>query len=241
MSFIDYFDSCQIINLPYRKDRAKVISNEVKHAGMPLRTGKVELFPGIRPADAGPFPSVGAHGCFMSHLSILRKAHAEGLRNILVIEDDLAISDRFADVADRLVEQLQDQDWGFAYFGHELDLPKPEDVPSLIAYGKPIVTAHFYAINGPLLERLLTFFDALLQRPPGHPDGSPMHVDGAYSTFRMQNPDVLTLVANPSLGWQRSSRSDIYPNQWFDRWPLVREMVALLRPIKAWFKALRKP
>ncbi len=59
-----------------------------------------------------------------------------------------------------------------------------------------------------------------------------MYPDGAITWFRTHSPDVVTWVANPNLGWQRSSRSDIYPNRWFDRVPLVRELVAGARRVK---------
>ena len=86
------------------------------------------------------------------------------------------------------------------------------------------------------VDRLLRFLEELQQRPPGHPDGGPMHLDGAYSTFRAQNPDVVTLIASPNLGWQRSSRSDIYPNAWFDRVPGFRQLAGAARTSKTWLK-----
>jgi hypothetical protein len=74
------------------------------------------------------------------------------------------------------------------------------------------------------------------QRPGGHPDGGPMHIDGAYSFFRERNPDVMTLIACPNLGWQRSSRSDVFPNKWFDRWPVFRQLTGMARGCRSWLK-----
>lgn len=96
--------------------------------------------------------------------------------------------------------------------------------------------AHFYGVNGRVLDRLVAFLELVMSRPPGHPDGGPMHVDGAFSTFRQQNPDVLTLAASPSLGWQRSSRSDIASNRWYDRTPVSRELVGLARRLSRGWK-----
>ncbi|WP_367026704.1 glycosyltransferase family 25 protein [Methylococcus sp. ANG] len=237
MPLMDYFDCCYVINLPERRDRRREMEKELERAGMPPESGRVEFFPAIRPESAGPFPSIGAHGCFMSHLGILREARGQGLRNVLILEDDLTFAAQFPAVEEKLLGELRETRWDFAFFGHVLELPEAGlDSAHLEPYAGPIVTAHFYAVNGPVIERLLAFLDTLLQRPPGHPDGGPMHVDGAYSTFRQQNPDVVTLVAVPSLGWQRSSRSDIYPNRWYDRWPLVRDLVALARRGKVWLR-----
>jgi hypothetical protein len=226
-----YFERCYVVNLPERADRRREMQQELSSAGMPFASGRVELFPAIRPTDAGPFPSIGSRGCFESHHRILKQAKADGLRNILVMEDDLTIDPRLPACAAELTRQLLATPWGFVYFGHVLDSTGASGAspPSLQTYSGPLMTTHFYGIDGSIFDRLLSFFEALLQRPPGHPDGSPMHVDGAYSTFRRQNPDIVTLICNPSLGGQRSSRSDIFPNRWFDRWPLVRDLAALAR------------
>lgn len=41
-----------------------------------------------------------------------------------------------------------------------------------------------------------------------------MHVDGAYSWFRKDHPFLRTLLADPELGYQRPSRSDIFTGHW---------------------------
>jgi len=97
------------------------------------------------------------------------------------------------------------------------------------------MTAHFYAVNGRILDRLLRFLEELQHRPLGHPDGGPMHLDGAYSTFRAQNPDVVTLIASPNLGWQRSSRSDISP-KWFDNVPGLSPLAGAAKTTKTRLK-----
>jgi hypothetical protein len=62
-----------------------------------------------------------------------------------------------------------------------------------------------------------------------------MHLDGAYSTFRHQNPDVVTLIASPNLGWQRSSPSNISP-RWFDRVPGLRQLAGAAKTTKTRLK-----
>jgi len=150
------------------------------------------------------------------------------------MEDDLDISLAFARDQANLVSQLTETEWHFCYFGHSLESESPvnDDNATLRQYDGPIMLNHFYAVNGSILDRAISFFEAILTRPEGHPEGGPMHVDGAYSMFRQLNPNVTTLVAWPNLGRQRSSRSDIYPNQWFDRWPGVRELVSQVRKAK---------
>jgi glycosyl transferase, family 25 len=66
-------------------------------------------------------------------------------------------------------------------------------------------------LQGTCIPMFAGFLRQVLDRPPGHPEGGPMHVDGAYTTFRRNHPEFMTLAAIPSLGHQRASRSDIYP------------------------------
>lgn len=228
MKLIDFFERIYVVNLPERKDRRRMMVQELKKIEMPLMPNKTEIFPAIRPDDAGAFPSIGARGCFMSHLAILKRAKEDRLANVLVMEDDLGISERFKTDGEILVDQLRQTDWGFVYFGH-VEEPGTDSAVTLRPFSKPIITAHFYGLNGAIFDRLISFLEELQRRPAGHPDGGPMHLDGAYSTFRKQNPDVITLIASPNLGWQRRSRSDISPNKWFDRVPVFKQLVGVVR------------
>lgn len=234
MNIQDYFDRAYVVNLPERTDRRQAVELELKKAGMPLTHGKVEVFPAYRPIDAGGFPSIGARGCFQSHLAILQRAQAERLNNVLVMEDDLTISEKFVAAQGALVERLRQNDWGFVYIGHTQAIGN--DTITLQPFSDALITTHCYGVNAVIFDRLLAFLDELQHRPPGHPSGGPMHLDGAYSTFRAQNPDILTLIAAPSLAGQRSSRSDVAPNRLYDRLPIVKQLVGMARTGRQWLK-----
>jgi len=86
------------------------------------------------------------------------------------------------------------------------------------------------AIDGGTIQRFVEFLEGVLSRPPGSPDYGPMHVDGAYTVFRLLNPDCVTLAAFPPLARQRSSPSDVTPsNMVLDRWSGTRRIAASLR------------
>jgi glycosyl transferase, family 25 len=61
-----------------------------------------------------------------------------------------------------------------------------------------------------------------MQRPYGHPAGGPQHYDGALTMFRVENKDLVRLIAVPNCWRQRSSRSDIH-GRWFDRGPEIAD------------------
>jgi len=213
------FESIYIINLPSRADRRSEIGAQLARIGLSLDAPGVNIFPAVRPADAGPFSSIGARGCFMSHLGVLKAA--TGRRNVLILEDDL-------DFVDNISAPNLPVDWGMFYGGarHELETSGPlTAAPPSAGLG----CTHFVAINGGLIADLAAYLEAMLARPAGDPAGGPMHVDGAYSHFRADHPDVVTYVATPELGFQRPSRTDIHALPWFDRTPGVREVVQWIR------------
>lgn len=235
-----FFDRTYIVNLPSRADRRKWITAELKRVGLELTPGKIEIFPAIRPDHPGGFTSIGARGCFLSHLEILRKAQRDGLANVLVIEDDLAISNLLKTYEESLVEKLQVSDWGFLYLGHCHEFEKqPDHGFSLESFNGPLQTTHFYAVNGWVIPKLIEFLEQILQRPPGHPDGGPMHVDGAYSRFREKYADMITLIASPSVGFQASSRSDI-TTSWVDEVFILKNVSSAARKVKLHLRGLKK-
>lgn len=236
MKILDFFQKAYVINLPERSDRRKDVETELKKNGMQFAPGKLELFPGVRPTEAAGFPGIGARGCFLSHLQILEQARSEGLSNVLIIEDDLLIGTKFKEHEETLIEQLKHQEWDLAYLGYITHQPIVLPV-EFVSTQDPIRTTHCYAVNAKIFDRLIDFLHALQHRSPGDPNGGPMHLDGAYNFFRQQNPDVLTLRPNCELIAQRSSRSDVAAQAWFDQVPIIRSLVNLLRNGKTFLRS----
>jgi len=232
MKLIDQFDRVYIVNLPERSDRRGEIEAELGRFGLRVDGEKIRYWKATRPDAAGLFPSLGARGCFLSHLSILEDAIENDLGSMLVMEDDLALDERFVQAQPQMCRALRDERWHFAYLGHVESLPDTGAKPGWHCSQQPLATTHFYALNRPVMRPLRDHLRACLGREPGHPLGSPMHVDGAYSLYRMQHPDATTLIGAPSLGAQRSSRSDIFPNKWYDRTPGLVQVAGWLRALK---------
>lgn len=229
---LDYFERIEIINLVDRTDRRQEMLAQLKRIDLSLLPARVEFFPAQRPATRGDWPSVGARGCFISHYEVLRRARDEGLRNIVVLEDDCDFAPEFAQQQQRrLTQALSKTPWDILYLGHREQVGINGSV-ALLAWTRPLMTAHAYAVNGGILPRLVKHLEQVMHRPSGHPEGGRQHYDGALSTFRVQNEDIKTVIVVPSVGTQRSSRSDIYENRWFDRAWGIRSMVGKLRKLK---------
>jgi glycosyl transferase family 25 len=236
-SLFNFFPNCYIINLPERLDRRREMNQELKKFEISDLSKYVKFFSAIKPHEKDDFPSIGAKGCFLSHLEILREAREKGLNNVLILEDDLSFTSLLIANQSTIINELQGLDWDIVYLGHRVIFPTNRQV-CFEKYHDPLMTTHFLAINKQTISQLVDFFEEILKRPGGHPDGGPMHVDGAYSTFRQQNSSVITLIANPSLGFQRSSPSNIADYKWFDKIPVVSQLSSVARKVKNWYRQI---
>ena len=244
------FDKVYIINLVHRTDRKQEMAVELKKIHLQIDSPNVYLFPAVTPDNYEGWPSKGAKGCFMSHLGVLNDALVNRYQRILIIEDDLNFTDGFEASLGQLEATLNLFPWHIFYGGYEL-LAAERDVLTVIpasltdtsgvsineglfttSPSTSIRTTHFVGFSGEVIKELVTYLTAMMERPAGHPDGGPMHVDGAYSWFRREHPEFITLMASPQLGYQRSSETDIADKKWFDTWPLVSNLVRLARKIK---------
>lgn len=242
--FSDYFQQIYIINLPERKDRRDEMEKQLALIGLSLNHPKVQLFAAIRPNDVGEFESIGARGCFMSHLEVLRDARLKKLDRLLILEDDLNFSNDFLQRINDVLNQLEQSNWSIFYGGYNIQLtPENKSKTSDIALhatngvielpaSTGISLTHFVAFQSKAIGEMVSYLELLLSRKGGDPRGGPMHVDGAYSWFRNKNPTYKTVISIPELGYQRSSRTDIHTLRWYDQMPLIRSCIEYLRKLK---------
>lgn len=236
-SMLAGFERITVVNLPERTDRRREMEQQLQLVGVAADDPRLKFFAANRPTEKGDWPSLGARGCFASHLQLLTQALHDGVGNILVLEDDCDFTPRPAAVRESLARTLQQLslsgDWDLAYLGHPVDLEGApgSDVGTWVVSSAPFQQSHCYAVNGRTLPRLVEFLEAITRRPEGHPLGGPQHYDGALNMFRSQNPDLKTLLAGPSLAHQRSSKSDIFEH-WYDNVPGLSHLIALRRALK---------
>lgn len=235
MNLYECFAQIYILNLPHRVDRCEATIKELESVGISLEPKKVEVFPAIKPDDAEPFHKLGSKGCYLSVLEILKQSKQRGSGHILIFQDDISFPSFFKDYESDLLQELDGRPWDIAQFGYcktetdaaEIHLPFAtwKDTSSAV------IGAHFFAVNGRSVDRYIQFLEELLTRPRDHPDGGPMPIDGTFGTFSKLNPDVVRLIAIPSFGGQRSSRSDVTP-KWFDKLPLMSGIAQLYRNVR---------
>ncbi|SEO31304.1 Glycosyltransferase family 25 (LPS biosynthesis protein) [Paracoccus alcaliphilus] len=115
----------------------------------------------MRPTDAGPFSSIGARGCFLSHLAILQQALDGGAETVLICEDDLNCTRDFTERAPTTLAALAREDWAIFYGFSTPDMAGVTPLGSglgLLDPGQGLVCAHFIAFRRPAIEMLVPFF-----------------------------------------------------------------------------------
>lgn len=222
-------DKIFIINLAERSDRRRQMQRQLRKLGLSLQDPKVELFAAVRPDAQLDWPSLGARGCFQSHYQIIRAAHERGLQTVMVLEDDCDFIDDVMACWPALLQGLQETPWDIAYPGHPLT-PATGAV-AWRATRESIGLAHCYMVHRSIMPSLLDFLETVMARPAGHPLGGPQHYDGALNTFYFQYPETRVVVAEPSIAFQRRSRSDISTGR-FDSIPLIRRLIAYYRAVR---------
>ncbi len=230
------FDAIYLINLPERLDRKRELESELRRVGLETNAPRLVWVRGVRPLDAGEFPSIGARGCFLSHLHCLELAVEQNHARILILEDDACFPRLRVNALQKAVASLENSEWAIWYGGGSVALDsKPADGNVEVFPIKPtegVQTTHCVAFQRDTINSMLAFLQLILTRPKGHPEAGPMHVDGAYSTWRSLNPSAVTLVTVPPVCIQRSSKSDIAGPRWFDKNPLLLRSNAALRRLR---------
>jgi len=204
------FDRIRIINLPSRPDRRAEMLRELRRIGLE-GDPRVQFVDGVLVEDKAPWRAPGEKGVFLAQLGIIKDAAAAG-ESVLILEDDVDFTPAAAG-------------WGrtdacdIAYGGY---MPAdPDDLQST-----DIIGAHCIGFSSRAVQALAPFLSNLLMHE------SPPPIDGAYVWFRRQSEGYLTEFAEPVVANQRPSRSDITPARRFDKVPLFKGPMNLLRKLK---------
>jgi len=152
---LSYFDRIAIVHLNARVDRYRDLVRELRRMGIGITDSKVCIPDAPMPSDANGFPNKGVYGNFLSHLDILKSAHADHLQTVWTLEDDAIFSHRFVRQQGGIAHFLAHANWDICYFGHTLI----EDLKSLPVgfprHNGPFYWAHCYAVHARILPRLI--------------------------------------------------------------------------------------
>jgi len=224
-ALFDRFERIFIVSLPERKDRRREMTEQLKKVGL-ANDPRVQFFDAVRPTDRGRFGSVGANGCFSSHLQILQKSAGS---SVLILEDDCDFTD-----AVRTASLPDDFD---IFYGGYLEASDPSNLND-----SNIIGSHFMGFNAASAQKAADYLNGLLADKIEHdpravkdPTYDPQilpPIDGAYVWFRRAHHELNTIFAEPQVAMQRPSRTDIGDQKFYDRIPVLRGAADWARRLK---------
>lgn len=207
-------DKIYVINLEHRKDRKVEILKELKK----VDASNVEIFSAIRPKEdlikhwnpsfLDPLPDwyhgnattyrIGALGCLLSHLTIMKKALNENYENILILEDDTMFINNITipQIVNRYSNFLDKTDYGIFYLAGNTAANGIKGMVKEVYLTFGTLTTGSYIINRKCMEYIVNNIN-----------GYPREID-KYYLDEIQNK-FPCFICIPNITRQRASYSDI--------------------------------
>jgi GR25 family glycosyltransferase involved in LPS biosynthesis len=166
VNFNKYFDRIYVINLDRRPDRLKYFQKEIDKYGIK----NVERFPaidGLTISSNNNTLLAGEIGILMTHLEIIKKCHFEGVKNVLILEDDVFFSNEI----NKLDEYMSEvpKDWDFIYFGgNHVYGDTPRKISDKVLKLNFTVALQCVAINNTLFETIMTILPKMGKQVDGY-------------------------------------------------------------------------
>lgn len=212
-------DKIFVINLEHRTDRKDAIIKEFQRVGI----NNYEFFKAIQPNKQmisswnpnfiNPLPSwlatydgdiikykIGALGCMLSHIEIIKNCVKNNYENVLIFEDDTIFNIKngikFEAVIDTLHSQIKDLNFGLLYLAGNHRGAKIDTISDNIVKVINTYTTGSYIVNKRAMQ-------CILNRIPNYP----REVDHFYANI-IQN-EFPCYCIRPHITTQASGYSDI--------------------------------
>jgi hypothetical protein len=155
----NYFDRVVVINLKRRPARLEGTFRALREARWPFRQAEVfDAVDGLaEPPPSGWRHGAGAWGCLCSHRRVLRRAARDGVKRLLVLEDDVCFAENFREEVARFLRAVP-ADWDQLMLGGQHLQPAGPKRPVLVKSGiyrcVDCERTHCYAVQGKYLRKL---------------------------------------------------------------------------------------
>jgi len=153
-----FFEKAYYINLDKRPERKIYIEKQLQKVGI-----DAERFPGIIPSEKLNFPTIGHRGCVLSHRAVIQKALDDGLKNVLIIEDDCVFTEEFPNISKLMIADMLflKPRWDFLFFYYKecCGYTKTKEISKNLQYIEGTAKTHFYGVNKNAYKKVLKLID----------------------------------------------------------------------------------
>jgi glycosyl transferase family 25 len=188
-------DKIFCINLDRRPDRWESVQKQFQKHGIK----NVERFSAVDGNSIKVNNQInllpGEIGCLLSHLEIVKKAKEQGLKNYLVLEDDVIFRDDFSKLYERFNKQIP-EDWNMVYLGGNNVIDHPVKISENV-----FKIYNTYAIHAVIVKD--TLYDYLIEMLPKMKKPVDVYFADLQKIFNCY------CFNNPKLAWQNTGFSDI--------------------------------
>ncbi len=158
MNLRGYFDRVVLVNLPRRPDRLRQVKKALRECAWPFQ--QPEVFAAVDGLVSPPPPhwkhQAGAWGCTQSLLAVLEQALADGVKSLLVLEDDVCFAPDFREGVERFLRTVPG-DWDGLMLGGQHIIEKngwPKMARRGIYRCFDCERTHCFAVRGKYMARL---------------------------------------------------------------------------------------
>ena len=225
-------DKVFVINLDRRKDRLREMEAQFASIGLGFDHDKIERFSAISPDQIAGFPSLGARGCFLSHLEILKWFQNSDWSRVAILEDDADFDLPDIETLQRYLQNLENHKFDIFYGGYHFPDRFAEMGAGIHDLTEKLIIGgtHCYILDRSILERLILFLEDVQRKLA---DGIEVDgfIDNIISSFWIENQDCRVKIAVPAFAFQRRSATDIHAPNPLDTIPVIRNLTNLARKL----------
>jgi hypothetical protein len=221
MTLHDFFERIVILNLPYKQDRRRRLTANLRDTG--IADPKKVKWQRATAGDWTGHPAWwnagnGAWGCAWSHVSALETAIMDKLESVLILEDDAIFA---ADAQERLADLSPEwpHQWGQIYLGGQHLGEAPAAVSDQWLMAHNVNRTHAYGVHRNTMARMMAH---CLYAPDymAHPHG--WHIDHQLGIAH-ERKDWAVYAPKWWLAGQAADRSNISGKanreMWWQRLP----------------------
>ena len=205
MSINEFFDRIYCINIDRRVDRWESCIKEFEKHG--LQVERFSAIDGNNEKYNLGYPYDNELAGAMSHLNVLKRSKELGLKNVLILEDDVVFIDNLNELLCEYIKQLP-ENWDGLHFGGNHILPLRRINSNLSKMSKSYAL-HAYGINEKSYIHIIEYLNKCINNVIVN--GKEVISQSVAADYSMS--DVHSKLDfycfTPHLAWQKEDYSDI--------------------------------